>query len=61
MLISKIFSLSFVSLIPTILICATLAAIVVLIIAYLVKNKKEGKGGCGCGCSGCAMRDKCGH
>lgn len=59
MLFLKIFLLSFVDLIPTILICVALAAIVVLIIAHLIKNKKEGKGGCGCGCSGCAMRDKC--
>ena len=59
MLFSKIFALSFIDILPTVLICAGLIAIVALIIAYLIKNKKEGKGGCGCGCSGCAMKDRC--
>ena len=59
MLFAKIFLLSFVDIIPTLLICAGLAAIVVLIIAHLIKNKREGKSSCGCNCSGCAMKDKC--
>ena len=59
MLFLKIFALSFVDVFPTVLICAGLATMVALIIAYLIKNKKEGKSGCGCGCSGCAMRDQC--
>ena len=59
MLFLKMLTLSFVDIIPTVLICAGLVAIVALVIAYLIKNKKAGKSSCGCGCSGCAMRDKC--
>ena len=59
MLFSKFFALSFIDILPTVLICAGLVAIVALVIAYLIKNKREGKSSCGCGCSGCAMRDKC--
>ena len=58
MLFLKMLALSFVDIIPTVLICAGLVAIVALVIAYLIKNKKAGKSSCGCGCSGCAMRDK---
>lgn len=43
--------------ISTIVICAILAAVAVLIIAHMIKNKR--KGGSCCGCSGCAMRSSC--
>lgn len=38
-----------------------LIAIVTLIIAKMIRDKKSGKstGGCGCGCEHCAMYGKC--
>ena len=59
MLFLKMLTLSFMDILPTVLICTGLASIVALVIAYLIKNKKAGKSSCGCGCSGCAMRDSC--
>lgn len=43
----------------TIIICAVLAAIVVAIIAGMIRNKKKGKSSCGCACSGCPMSGSC--
>ncbi|MDD7035756.1 MAG: FeoB-associated Cys-rich membrane protein [Firmicutes bacterium] len=43
----------------TIIICAVLAAIVVAIIAGMIRNKKKGKSSCGCGCSSCPMSGSC--
>ena len=43
----------------TIVVSLILAAIVILVILKMVKDKKKGKISCGCGCSGCAMRDTC--
>ena len=40
---------------PTILIAAAIAAIVVLVIVREIRNRKKGK--CSCGCSGCALKD----
>ena len=45
--------------IPTIIICAVLAAIVVAIVYRLIRNKQQGKSSCGCGCSSCAMQGIC--
>ena len=43
----------------TIIISLVLAAIVALIIVFLVKNKKKGKSSCGCNCAHCAMAGSC--
>lgn len=45
----------------TVLVVAILAAIVVAIVANMIKNKKQGKSscGCGCGCSGCPSQGIC--
>lgn len=43
----------------TIIICAVLTAVVIWIIAGMVRKKKEGKSSCGCGCSGCPMSGDC--
>ena len=43
----------------TIIICAALTAVVIWIIAGMVRKKKEGKSSCGCGCSGCPMSGDC--
>lgn len=44
----------------TIIIGVILAAIVVMIIVSMIKNKKKGKSSsCGCGCKDCAMSDMC--
>ena len=43
----------------TIIISILLAAVVILVIAKMIRDKKKGKSSCGCGCSGCAMRDTC--
>lgn len=41
------------------LIIGIVAALVVGVSVYLVKQKKKGKGGCGCGCSGCPNAGAC--
>ena len=43
----------------SILICAVLAAIVVLIIRGLVRDRKKGKSTCGANCAHCAMAGSC--
>lgn len=43
----------------TILICAVLLAIVIGIIAGLLRKKKQGISSCGCGCSNCPMNGSC--
>jgi len=42
-------------------VCSILLLIVGLIIASMIRNKKQGKsaGGCGYGCGGCAMSEYC--
>ena len=45
--------------IPTVIICVALAAVVALIVAKLVRDKKKGRSSCGCGCEHCAMSDAC--
>lgn len=45
--------------ISTIIVCVALIVVVTAIIAYMVKNKKQGKSSCGCGCKDCAMRNSC--
>lgn len=44
---------------PTIIVCAVLAAVVALIVRKMIKDKKKGKSGCGCGCDACAMKGSC--
>ena len=41
------------------MIIAVLAVAVLGIIAYLVKQKRQGKTGCGCGCGGCPHAGAC--
>ena len=43
----------------TIVISLVLGVIVVLVIAKMVRDKKNGKSSCGCGCANCAMRGSC--
>ncbi len=45
--------------VAVILICAVLAAIVVLIIRGLVRDRKKGKSTCGANCAHCAMAGSC--
>ena len=45
--------------IATILISIALMAVTALIIARLVRQKKQGKSCCGCNCANCAMRGSC--
>lgn len=45
--------------ISTIIICAALIAVVVFVIAGMVRNKKKGKSSCGSGCANCPMSGKC--
>ena len=40
-------------------IIAVLALAVLGIIAYLIKQKRQGKSGCGCGCGGCPHASAC--
>lgn len=43
----------------TIVTAAILIAVIALIIAGLVRDKRSGKSSCGCGCTGCAMKGQC--
>ncbi|MDD6735629.1 MAG: FeoB-associated Cys-rich membrane protein [Clostridiales bacterium] len=45
--------------ISTIIVCGVLIAVVAAIVAYMVRNKRQGKSSCGCGCKSCAMRGSC--
>ncbi|MGN0563483.1 MAG: FeoB-associated Cys-rich membrane protein [Candidatus Heritagella sp.] len=45
--------------IGTILICLVLAAIVILILRSLIRQKKQEKSSCGCNCAHCAMHGSC--
>lgn len=45
--------------IATIIIILALAVIIGLIVAKLVKDKKQGKSNCGCNCANCAMSGSC--
>lgn len=45
--------------ISTIIICAGLAAVVVLVILSMIRSKKQGKSSCGCNCRDCAMSGSC--
>ena len=44
---------------PTILVAAVIAVIVLMIVIRDILNRKKGKGSCSCGCSGCSMSDMC--
>ena len=43
----------------TIIIAVILAAVIALVIVFMVKDKKKGKTSCGCGCANCAMAGTC--
>lgn len=45
--------------ISTIVVCVVLIAVVALIIAGMVREKKKGKSSCGCGCANCPMSGSC--
>lgn len=45
--------------IATILICAVLLAVVAVIIAGMVRDRKKGKSSCVCGCAKCPMSGSC--
>ena len=45
--------------IGSIVVILILAAIVVLAVRSMIKDKRSGKGGCGCGCANCALHGKC--
>ena len=42
-----------------ILIVLALAALVAVIIATMIRDKKKGRSSCGAGCAHCAMRGSC--
>ena len=43
----------------TIVISAILIAVVTIVIAKRIRDRKKGRSSCGCGCSSCAMKDSC--
>ena len=43
----------------TILISAVLLVIVIAIVRYLIRQKKQGRSSCGCNCAHCAMHGEC--
>lgn len=47
------------SILPTVLICIALTAVVGLIVFSLIRDKRKGKSSCGCNCAHCAMAGAC--
>lgn len=45
----------------TILISAVLLVIVIAVVRYLIRQKKQGKSSCGVGCAHCANAGCCHH
>lgn len=43
----------------TVIVALVLAAVIALIIVYLVRSKRKGKSLCGGGCGGCPMNGAC--
>ncbi|MBR5539129.1 MAG: FeoB-associated Cys-rich membrane protein [Clostridia bacterium] len=43
----------------TIIVAAIVAAVVGLIVAKMIRDKKTGKTSCSCGCGGCPMSESC--
>jgi len=43
----------------TILVSAVLLVIVIAIVRYLIRQKKQGRSSCGCNCAHCAMHGQC--
>ena len=43
----------------TILVSAVLLVIVIAIVRYLIRQKKQGRSSCGCNCAHCAMHGEC--
>ena len=43
----------------TIIVCAVLLLVTVLIVVKLVRDRKQGKNSCGAGCASCAMHGAC--
>lgn len=43
----------------TLVVCALIAAAVILVIINAVRNRKNGKSSCSCGCSSCPMSGQC--
>ena len=45
----------------TIVVCAVLLLVTVLIVVKLVRDRKQGKGSCGANCADCANAGCCHH
>lgn len=45
--------------IGSIIVLLAVVAIVTLVIAKMIRDKRRGKSSCSCGCGGCAMKDTC--
>lgn len=43
----------------SLIILMAVTALVALVVAKMIKDKKQGKSSCNCGCGGCAMKDSC--
>lgn len=43
----------------TIIVAAAVAALVIFLVAKLIRDKRAGKSGCSCGCSSCPMSSGC--
>ena len=43
----------------TIIVCIIILTAVVVVIAKMIKDKREGKSSCGGGCQGCSMYGSC--
>lgn len=44
---------------PTLLVAALVAAVLIFAVVHQVRAKKRGAGGCGCGCAGCPSAGLC--
>lgn len=45
--------------IATIVVLLIVIAVLALVVAKMIKDKKAGKKSCSCGCGGCPMKDSC--
>ncbi len=43
----------------TIIVAAAVVALVIFLVAKLIRDKRAGKSGCSCGCCSCPMSGKC--
>ncbi len=44
---------------PTIIVFLVVAAVIIGVVAVMIRDKKNGRSSCGCSCGDCPMSGKC--